>query len=36
MFSDEEIKRYNRQMIMDGWGEEKQARLKKSTIQGIR
>lgn len=32
MFSDEEIKRYNRQMIMDGWGEEKQARLKKSTV----
>lgn len=32
MFSDEEIERYNRQMLMDGWGEEKQARLKKSTV----
>ncbi|MCL0046777.1 HesA/MoeB/ThiF family protein [Thermodesulfovibrionales bacterium] len=28
----DEIKRYNRQMIMDGWGEETQERLKGSTV----
>jgi adenylyltransferase/sulfurtransferase len=32
MFSEEEIKRYNRQMLMEGWGEETQKRLKKSTV----
>lgn len=32
MFSEEEIKRYNRQMLMDGWGKETQKKLKKSTV----
>ena len=32
MFSTEETKRYNRQMLMDGWGEETQKKLKKSTV----
>jgi molybdopterin/thiamine biosynthesis adenylyltransferase len=32
MFSAEELKRYNRQMIMDGWGEETQQKLKNSTV----
>ncbi|MBN2655406.1 MAG: HesA/MoeB/ThiF family protein [Nitrospirae bacterium] len=32
MLSQEEIKRYTRQMMMDGWGEETQEKLKKSTI----
>ncbi|MDA8079140.1 MAG: HesA/MoeB/ThiF family protein [Nitrospiraceae bacterium] len=31
-FSEEELKRYNRQMMMEGWGEETQSRLKKSTV----
>lgn len=32
MFSDEELKRYNRQMMMEGWGEETQKRMKNSTV----
>ncbi|MCE5311546.1 MAG: HesA/MoeB/ThiF family protein [Nitrospiraceae bacterium] len=32
MLSPEEIKRYTRQMMMDGWGEETQEKLKNSTI----
>lgn len=32
MFSEREIKRYNRQMLMEGWGEETQERLKLSTV----
>lgn len=32
MFSEEELKRYNRQMMMDGWGEETQKKLRKSTV----
>ncbi len=32
MFSAEELKRYTRQMMMDKWGEETQAKLKNSTI----
>jgi molybdopterin/thiamine biosynthesis adenylyltransferase len=31
-FSEEELKRYHRQMLMDGWGEETQKRLKQSTV----
>ncbi len=31
-FSEEELKRYHRQMLMEGWGEETQRRLKDSTI----
>lgn len=31
-FTGEELKRYNRQMMMDGWGEETQGRIKKSTV----
>jgi molybdopterin-synthase adenylyltransferase len=30
--SDEERKRYNRQILMDGWGEAAQLKLKKSTV----
>jgi adenylyltransferase/sulfurtransferase len=32
MLSEEEQKRYNRQMLMDGWGEETQRKLKASTV----
>jgi adenylyltransferase/sulfurtransferase len=32
MFSADEIKRYNRQMMMDGWGEDTQKKLKSSTV----
>lgn len=32
MLSEQETKRYTRQMMMDNWGEETQERLKKSTI----
>ncbi|MFA5353058.1 MAG: HesA/MoeB/ThiF family protein [Thermodesulfovibrionales bacterium] len=32
MLSEAEIKRYTRQMMMDGWGEETQKKLKNSTI----
>ncbi|MBI4824658.1 MAG: HesA/MoeB/ThiF family protein [Nitrospirae bacterium] len=32
MFSKEELKRYNRQMLMQDWGEETQKKLKKSTV----
>jgi len=32
MLSEEELKRYTRQMIMDKWGEETQQRLKTSTV----
>ncbi|MDP2167400.1 MAG: HesA/MoeB/ThiF family protein [Thermodesulfovibrionales bacterium] len=32
MFSEEELKRYNRQMLMQGWGRETQERLKRSTV----
>lgn len=32
MFSQEELKRYNRQMLMEGWGEATQRRLKRSTV----
>jgi adenylyltransferase/sulfurtransferase len=31
-FSEEELKRYNRQMIMEGWGEATQRKLKGSTV----
>ncbi len=31
-FSEEELKRYHRQMLMEGWGEEKQRKLKHSTV----
>lgn len=31
-FSEEELKRYHRQMLMDGWGEETQRKLKQSTV----
>ncbi len=31
-FSEEELKRYHRQMLMEGWGEETQRKLKQSTI----
>jgi adenylyltransferase/sulfurtransferase len=30
--SEEELKRYHRQMLMDGWGEKTQERLKNSTV----
>ena len=32
MFSEQELKRYNRQMMMSGWGEDTQKKLKNSTI----
>lgn len=32
MLTTEELKRYNRQMMMDGWGEETQKKLKASTV----
>jgi molybdopterin/thiamine biosynthesis adenylyltransferase len=32
MFSEEELRRYNRQMLMEGWGEETQERLKHATV----
>lgn len=32
MFSELELKRYNRQMMMEGWGEETQRKLKNSTV----
>jgi len=32
MLSEFELKRYNRQIIMEGWGEETQQRLQKSTV----
>ncbi len=32
MFSELELKRYNRQIIMEGWGLEKQEKLKNSTV----
>jgi len=32
MFSENELKRYNRQMLMEGWGKETQERLKLSTV----
>ncbi len=32
MLKEEELKRYNRQIIIDGWGIETQKKLKKSTI----
>lgn len=32
MLSEQERQRYTRQMMMDGWGEETQEKLKKSTI----
>ena len=31
-FTEEELKRYNRQMMMEGWGEETQERIKNSTV----
>jgi adenylyltransferase/sulfurtransferase len=31
-FSEEELKRYHRQMMMDGWGREIQEKLKNSTV----
>lgn len=31
-FSDEEQKRYHRQMMMEGWGEETQRKIKDSTV----
>ena len=31
-FSQEELDRYNRQMMMEGWGEETQAKSKSSTV----
>ena len=31
-FTEEELKRYTRQMMMEGWGEEKQQKLKGSTV----
>ncbi len=31
-FSEEELKRYNRQMMMEGWGEETQQKLKNTTV----
>jgi adenylyltransferase/sulfurtransferase len=30
--NEEEIKRYNRQMMMEGWGEETQEKIKNSTV----
>ncbi len=32
MLSEQELKRYNRQMLMEGWGEETQRKLKESTV----
>ncbi len=32
MFSNEELKRYNRQMMMEGWGEETQEKMKNTTV----
>jgi len=32
MFSERELKRYNRQMLMEGWGEATQTRLKNATV----
>lgn len=32
MLSADELKRYNRQMMMDNWGEETQGKLKNSTV----
>lgn len=32
MFHENEIKRYNRQMLMQGWGHETQEKLKRSTV----
>ncbi|HSB52290.1 MAG TPA: HesA/MoeB/ThiF family protein [Dissulfurispiraceae bacterium] len=32
MLSTEELKRYHRQMLMDGWGEETQRKLKRSSV----
>ena len=32
MLSEKELKRYHRQMIMDGWGEAAQKKLKNSTV----
>lgn len=31
-FSEEELKRYHRQMMMEGWGKETQEKIKKSTV----
>lgn len=31
-FTDEELKRYHRQMLIDGWGETAQEKLKNSTV----
>ena len=31
-FSEEETKRYTRQMMMEGWGEAGQEKLKRSTV----
>ena len=31
-FSEDELKRYHRQMLIDGWGKEGQAKLKNSTM----
>ncbi len=31
-FTEEELKRYNRQMMMEGWGEETQRKIKKATV----
>lgn len=30
--NEEELKRYNRQMMMEGWGEEIQEKIKNSTV----
>lgn len=32
MLSEQELNRYNRQMLMEGWGEETQRKLKDSTV----
>lgn len=31
-FSEQELKRYHRQMLMEGWGRETQSKLKKATV----
>src|SRR5512140_2021798 len=31
-FSEEELKRYNRQMMIEGWGEETQRKIKNATV----
>jgi adenylyltransferase/sulfurtransferase len=31
-FSEEELKRYHRQMMMEGWGKETQEKIKRSTV----